>query len=576
MKTLFISISTVIFASFAGHLVSAEELRAESTNVFASEQSCQWQTRPDQYSEFEMRYQMDQLDPLPTPQPGMTVANIRFKRLNIFNADNPDENNALFNFANKIHLITDESVINNILLFQSGDPYDPKLILESERMLRNQRYLYDARIKVEQTCADQVDVTVITRELWTLMPEVDFSRTGGQNSSSLGIRDTNLLGWGKRLSMTYNSDEERSGYNFIYEDPNIWGSRYQGRLEYGDNDDGERHYVDLSLPFYSVSTPYSYGMLSYANNRTESLYRDGLVVSQYQQHSKINSAYFATSSQSEQWIRRLSFGIQVEDHQFSDIPATNITRAQDRKLAFPWMSAHWLEDNYIKVNNFDSIHRTEDLNLGWNLLTRLGYSPEQISDDDARIVYEASLKKALFQNSQTLWRFNASLRGYWNVEDNEVENAVLSGAVQWHHNTDLTQSWYSLIRINLGDNLTADQQITLGGETGLRGYPLNYQSGNRSVLLSVEKRYYWEYHLLQLFKVGAAAFYDIGHAWYQTRTTPELLGNQDILHNVGIGLRLAPSRANARTVIHLDLAMPINPPDEIDSVQWLMTVKNSF
>ena len=523
-----------------------------------------------------MRYQIDNPTPLPKSIPGMTVANVTIKRLNIFNPNNPDEDNALFNFANQIHFITDESVIANILLFQPGDQYDPKLILESERLLRNQRYLYDAKINIEQTCTDQVDVTVVTRELWTLMPEIDFSRTGGKNSSSLGFRDTNLFGWGKRLSMTYNSDEERSGYNFIYEDPNILGSRYKARLEYGDNDDGARHYLDFSLPFYSVTTPYSYGVLSYSNDRTEPVYRDGIVVSQFQQHTQVNSAYFATSLQLDKWIRRVSVGIQVEDHQFSEVVTTQLPIAADRKLAFPWISGHWLEDNYIKVNNFDSIHRTEDLNLGWDIRTRIGYSSEQLSNDDDRIIYEASLTKALFQDVNTLWRFNSGVRGYWNLEQSTLENAVLSGSVQLNLNTDLTESWYSLIRIHLGENLTADQQISLGGETGLRGYPLNYQSGDRSVLFSVEKRYYWEYHLLQLFKVGGAAFYDIGHAWYQHPASSGLIGNNDVLHNVGIGLRLAPSRANARTIIHLDLAMPINPREEIDSVQWLVTVKNSF
>ncbi len=115
-------------------------------------------------------------------------------------------------------------------------------------------------------------------------------------------------------------------------------------------------------------------------------------------------------------------------------------------------------------------------------------------------------------------------------------------------------------------------QLTLGGETGLRGFPINYQHGSKSVLVNLEKRYYWEYDLLQLFKVGAAIFFDIG------RVRGHSLVNSDpnYLKNIGMGLRLAPSRANAGLVLHLDVAAPINGPENIDGIQWLFTVKNRF
>ena len=52
--------------------------------------------------------------------------------------------------------------------------------------------------------------------------------------------------------------------------------------------------------------------------------------------------------------------------------------------------------------------------------------------------------------------------------------------------------------------------------------------------------------------------------------------DNSLLKNVGFGLRFAPSRANAGTVLHLDVAAPINREDNIDSIQWLFTVKNRF
>ena len=34
------------------------------------------------------------------------------------------------------------------------------------------------------------------------------------------------------------------------------------------------------------------------------------------------------------------------------------------------------------------------------------------------------------------------------------------------------------------------EQLLLGGDNGLRGYPLRYQSGNKSLLFNVERRAY--------------------------------------------------------------------------------------
>ena len=50
--------------------------------------------------------------------------------------------------------------------------------------------------------------------------------------------------------------------------------------------------------------------------------------------------------------------------------------------------------------------------------------------------------------------------------------------------------------------------FTIGGDNGLRGYPLRYQSGTARALFTVEERFYSNWQPLKLFDVGAAAFVD--------------------------------------------------------------------
>ncbi|WP_462159243.1 POTRA domain-containing protein [Pseudoalteromonas sp. GB56] len=509
--------------------------------------------------------------PLPEADSHSVVRSIHFVKNNIFDTEKPEENNWLFRLANDIHITTQTSVLENILLFKEGDTYSPELLRESERILRNEEYLYDVRIYAQKYCDGSVDVTVETKELWTLLPEVSFSRSGGENRSTIGFRDSNFLGWGKRISIARTNDGERSGYELIYADPNVFGSRYQSRIEYADNDDGKRHWVSLRYPFYSLATPHSYGIANGSNRRSEKLYANGEEISEFSQHTSTGDIYYGmASSPANNWTQRILFGYRYHKERFYERYDTFLPLAENRTLSYPYVSVNWLQDEYVKVHNIDSITRTEDLNLGWQINTLFGYSPESLSDDESRYVLKLNVNRSHYISQQSLWRWSVGIQGTLIEDGMKAENLFFRSHGEYFYNSDDAQSWYVKMQFDAAEGLTADQQLTLGGETGLRGYPHHYQQGDRLGLFSVEKRYYWEYNLWQLFRVGGAAFYDAGQAWQHNNNTSHFS------HNVGIGLRLAPSRANAGTVIHIDVARPLNRPYDVDPLQWLVTVKKSF
>jgi hypothetical protein len=45
---------------------------------------------------------------------------------------------------------------------------------------------------------------------------------------------------------------------------------------------------------------------------------------------------------------------------------------------------------------------------------------------------------------------------------------------------------------------------------------------------------------------------------------------------VGIGLRLSSPRASGRSIVHIDLAFPLNAEPTIDNVQLIVETKGSF
>ncbi|CAH9051319.1 Outer membrane protein assembly factor BamA [Pseudoalteromonas holothuriae] len=565
MKALTCNLFIVIISTLTSTYTCAN-------NIGEMTQSCSNQ-RPAEALNNNLNRQLDTAPKLPDEGDEKRITRISFHQLNVFDTSLPEENNALFRFANRAHITTKPEVLRSILLFKEGESYSQKRLVESERLLRNQSFLYDARVFAEEDCHGDIEVNVVTRDLWTLLPELSFSRSGGENSSRIGFRETNLLGWGKRLSLTQTKDKDRSGYLFVYDDPHILSTRYRGRIEYADNSDGKRHYIGVHYPFFSTETPYSYGISDFNNRRIESLYQAGEEVSEYEHYSKISDVYLGAAKQLENdWTQRLSIGFRNHEDTFKATNASRLPIAQNRRLTYPYIQAHWFEDNYIKVRNFDSIYRTEDLNLGWNINASIGYSDNQLSDDQDHFIYNFTVEKAHYTSKRSLWRSALALNGQWNSEQNRARNMISQASFEYYFNSSLYQSWYAKVQLRFAKNLTEDLQLTLGGETGLRGYPIKYQHGSKSVLVNLEKRYYWEYDLLQLFKVGGAVFFDIG----RVRGNTLVDSDPNYLKNVGMGLRLAPSRANAGLVLHLDVAAPLNGPNNIDGVQWLFTVKNRF
>ena len=81
---------------------------------------------------------------------GAVIGKIRLEKSNVFDLSIPEENNRLYRFANRLHILTQDKVIQKQLLFRSGDKYSARKIDESERILRQNLYLFDASITPER------------------------------------------------------------------------------------------------------------------------------------------------------------------------------------------------------------------------------------------------------------------------------------------------------------------------------------------------------------------------------------------------------------------------------------------
>src|SRR5262249_11200208 len=150
---------------------------------------------------------------------GAIVGAIVVDRKQIFDTDLPAENHTIFRWANALHPMTRERTIRNLLLFETGSPYSRRVLDESERLLRQQPYLYDAEIRPVRYADGAVDVKVVTRDVWTLQPEIGIGRSGGANTYHFGLEDSNFAGFGKEIVIRRESDVERTIDRYRYTDP---------------------------------------------------------------------------------------------------------------------------------------------------------------------------------------------------------------------------------------------------------------------------------------------------------------------------------------------------------------------
>jgi len=224
----------------------------------------------------------------------------------------------------------------------------------------------------------------------------------------------------------------------------------------------------------------------------------------------------------------------------------------------------------VTSKNQDQMDRTEDFQMGLQVRASLGWSDTMFGADRDAAVFSASLSNGFGSLSQTALLL--SMRTSGRVEASELANAILSLQARFYHRQSERRSFFAELSGTLGESLDLDNPVEIGGDSGLRGYPLRYQAGESKVLATIEQRYYTDWYPFRLFRVGGAIFADAGRVWGENPLGPD---RREWLTDVGFGLRLAVTRVTTK-VIHIDLAFPLSDDPDIDSVQLLVEIKNSF
>ena len=250
---------------------------------------------------------------------GAIIGEIRVDTHNIFDLDDPAENNALFRAANAYHIRTRPSLIMRMLLFHRGEPVSVRLIEETERVLRTNAPIYDVSIEPVAYHDGIVDIAVKTHDTWTLQPSVSFSRTGGKNSNGMALKEQNLFGTGISFGIAHSSSVDRSGSEFEFSDKYAFDGWTTISLAHARYSDGSSESFVLNRPFYALDTRWAAGALASKFERIDSIYNGGNISGQYRHHQDRAQAYGGWSrGLIDGWTQRYSVGVdsQADTYKF--------------------------------------------------------------------------------------------------------------------------------------------------------------------------------------------------------------------------------------------------------------------
>lgn len=306
---------------------------------------------------------------------GKIIRNITIKRLNVFGTDidNPDFflPNRTEKLLNKTHVNSNENLIRKYLLFHEGDTLSPLTLSDNERLLRNLPYIDDARVLAKQAEDGSVDVSVITKDVYSLGARADLK---GIKKGSVSVFDENIFGTGQEFGIVI-------PWNSLYPDSPGFGAGYRinnimssfANLDiYFHNGLGRRTYgFNLSRELVSSETRFAGGI----SVRRMSIYED--------RESPVEPAPVKYTLQ-DYWLQR-SFLLNREsvsrivigarytnnnvfDHPFI-LPETYYN-LQKYKLFLGSIS--YSMRKFYKANLIYSYGRTEDIPVGGSLNFTVG------------------------------------------------------------------------------------------------------------------------------------------------------------------------------------------------------------
>jgi hypothetical protein len=481
--------------------------------------------------------------------------------------------------ANWLHIETRETFVRRELLFREGDCAERLPLTESERILRGFRFLEAASVESTQRPDGDVDVTVTTKDDWSLRLEPRFNFGGGFAVTGIKVGDSNLDGRGRLVELSYILRSGQDDVLLSYFDPQFLMTRWDFSLGVLRGGAGWTVGQAVAFPFIGlVGRKAAFQNALYSEREFRYVVGDSkestteLLLPTLQKTFGLGGGLRTRPSLLGRSTRLWSSGLSLsyedtrysssvfEDSTFLSSPgvaeaiggATSASVLPRNSLRLNVLGGvRWLD--YVKREGVSTLRAVEDIALGASADVLVGAAPEWFGLEDSHVLLGFDLYGGtrVRGNWFSALRMNAEARRDLDTGKWRDRYAAFLWTNFWvvssRSTNELTASY------SAGWKTTVPFQLTLGGPYRLGGYSLDrFPSGARAVL-RLENRYNLT-RLGKLIDFGSVVFFDLGEAW----SNGALFGvDSGLRASAGIGLRFAVP-AGSRQTYRLQIGIPLD------------------
>lgn len=501
---------------------------------------------------------------------------------------------------------TKDHVILRELLFQEGDIYIEADKKESERILRQKRYIGAAKIESKwDEYMQKVAIHVTVTEFFSLTGALDPGINNQTGYVLAQVRESNIFGSGQAGQVRYERISEvgevpRGLITLKYRIPRLVSSHWDLDAEYIQERDGDSWRVLFERPQYTLKSRWStrFG-ISELKNQVR-WYEDGIKTDTFELtlHKALGNIvrYFGDRHHQNYiglWMdsNRTKYET-IQSNRESDASPLN------RNINRVGVTMGRRNIGFHKTRFLHTMGGDEDFITGSQFHISLGHSSPIYGSDrtesyaglgvdagfvnqnryfgTAEITFESSftdrIERSILQ-ARSAWFFRDVFKTgeIYRVDKGFRENGLF----------DFQQTFVLQYKTVMQFGLRGESQVILGSGNGLRGYSFRQFSGEKMMLLSIESRTLCGGDFFRQINNGltkistfiakpfirnrtvdlglvlsVTAFMDIGYIWDGYNS----FNIRDSKRSVGFGLRGSFSQVSDSGIFRFELAFPLDPP----------------
>lgn len=477
----------------------------------------------------------------------------------------PGDLEIIRNLTRTLHANTRDDVVRRYLLLDVGDKCDEVRRAESERIMRGQPFLVDARIIAYSDPRGGVRLEIETRDEFSLILEPNISAKG-PIFRGMRVGEANLAGAGINASVQWqNGLAYRDKLGARLEDYQFLGQRNILRAFATRYPQGHDFGFEVLRPYLTDLQRLAWrgkigGTRTYEALLSPDVEGNAIRVDREFQDigavgrvGAVGKLKLLGLSLSRELVSIGSQAVQLTDQGFRppvNIEVPSFYHNQDVTRINALIGGRRLR--FVRVAGFDALSGVQDLRVGIQTGMLLGRSVQWLGarDRDAFIlgdIYAGYGNQSSFIGIQTLTEARRDRRS------TEWEGVLTSGRLAWYVKPADKQLTMTEVLWSSGSKVRVPYQLSFADpEGGMHGYLNSRTPGAHRIVFRTEERI----RIPSRYTVadfGAAMFFEAGKLWADN--VPYATGSP-LRGSVGLSL-LAAVPPKSRRMWRLDFAMPV-------------------